>query len=252
MGLLLSRKGLISILSFQQFLSKYGFLKPLRLDEGQSKEADYTLSGERLHMRVQEGRSASRAGIETDVSAKAPDFISGLRQFQVMSGLPETGIFDDATKAAMNKPRCGVPDRAAHTGSSVKNNSTGSAPAAQAQHPVASNATINVTDDQSDRSPRPASPRQKRHLLTLLSKRRPNQEASNLRQIAFSKQLLKWRLIGEGYSSQLSIDDQRYIFKLAFRMWSEVSPLEFMEDVHSPLAEIDIRLGFGTGESVVC
>ncbi|XP_048843840.1 matrix metallopeptidase-21 isoform X1 [Brienomyrus brachyistius] len=232
----------------RQFLSKYGFLKSLRLDESQSEEADYSPGGERLHTRIQEGRAASRAGIESDVGVDTPDFISGLRQFQVTSGLPETGVFDDATKAAMNKPRCGVPDRVSPTASSVKDNSSGSAPA----DPLASNATINVTDNQSDQSPKPASAREKRHLLTLLSKRRPKPEAGNLRQIAFSKQLLKWRLFGEGYSSQLSIDDQRYIFKLAFRMWSEVSPLEFIEDTLSPLAEIDIRLGFGTGRHLGC
>ncbi|CAM4712620.1 unnamed protein product [Leuciscus chuanchicus] len=70
--------------------------------------------------------------------------------------------------------------------------------------------------------------------------------------MAFSKSLLKWRLIGEGYSSQLSIDEQKYIFRLAFRMWSEVSPLQFVEDVHSPLEDIDIRLGFGTGRHLGC
>lgn len=55
--------------------------------------------------------------------------------------------------------------------------------------------------------------------------------------------------LGEGYSSQLTIQDQRHIISLAFRMWSEVSPLDFVEDTFSPLEFVDIKLGFGTGGS---
>ncbi|CDR18065.1 unnamed protein product [Oncorhynchus mykiss] len=58
--------------------------------------------------------------------------------------------------------------------------------------------------------------------------------------------------LGEGYSSQLTIQDQRHIISLAFRMWSEVSPLEFIEDTSSPLADVDIKLGFGTGRHLGC
>lgn len=35
-------------------------------------------------------------------------------------------------------------------------------------------------------------------------------------------------------------------------MWSEVSPLEFIEDTSSPLADVDIKLGFGTGRHLGC
>lgn len=65
---------------------------------------------------------------------------------------------------------------------------------------------------------------------------------------AFSKKTLTWRLVGEAYSSQLSVDEQRYIFKLAFRMWSEVTPLNFQEDLIAPGAMVDIKLGFGRGK----
>lgn len=54
--------------------------------------------------------------------------------------------------------------------------------------------------------------------------------------------------MGEGYSSQLSVEEQRYIFRLAFRMWSEVTPLDFREDLTGPAATIDIKLGFGRGK----
>lgn len=89
--------------------------------------------------------------------------------------------------------------------------------------------------------------RKKEPLASLISKSRRKRDLTLTGHMAFSKKVLNWRLIGEGYSSQLTIDDQRYIFRLAFRMWSEVSPLEFVEDTHAPLEDVDIRLGFGTG-----
>uniref|UniRef100_A0A8C2X6B4 Matrix metallopeptidase 21 n=1 Tax=Cyclopterus lumpus TaxID=8103 RepID=A0A8C2X6B4_CYCLU len=94
--------------------------------------------------------------------------------------------------------------------------------------------------------------RRKRQLATLVAKSRHRRDLSESGYMAFSKRVLKWRLIGEGYSSQLSVEDQRYIFRLAFRMWSEVSPLEFVEDRRSPLEDVDIRLGFGTGRHLGC
>ncbi|XP_010867071.2 matrix metallopeptidase-21 [Esox lucius] len=100
----------------------------------------------------------------------------------------------------------------------------------------------------------PAVVRKKRHLASLLSKRRQRREVRGQEwgHMAFSKTVLKWRLIGEGYSSQLTIEDQRQIFGVAFRMWSEVTPLEFVEDTRSPLEDVDIRLGFGTGRHLGC
>ncbi|XP_078264411.1 LOW QUALITY PROTEIN: uncharacterized protein LOC144598303 [Rhinoraja longicauda] len=71
-------------------------------------------------------------------------------------------------------------------------------------------------------------------------------------QMAFSKSRLRWRILDEGYSSQLTIDDQKMILRLAFRMWSEVTPLIFIEDLTSPAAEIDIKLGFGTKRHLGC
>uniref|UniRef100_A0A7N6BVU7 Peptidase metallopeptidase domain-containing protein n=1 Tax=Anabas testudineus TaxID=64144 RepID=A0A7N6BVU7_ANATE len=170
------------------FLSRYGFFKP-------SDQDDYN----------------------TPTESEA--FISALKEFQQISGLPVTGVFDEATKVAMNKPRCGVPDK-----------------------------EIDLTASSE------AVRRRKRHLATLVSRSRSRhkRDLSESGYMAFSKKVLRWRLIGEGYSSQLSIEEQRYILKLAFRMWSEVSPLEFVEDTRSPLEDVDIRLGFGTGRHLGC
>uniref|UniRef100_A0A3P8NLG3 Peptidase metallopeptidase domain-containing protein n=1 Tax=Astatotilapia calliptera TaxID=8154 RepID=A0A3P8NLG3_ASTCA len=171
-------------------------------------------------------RAAHRAGDQQGYSRQNENqaFISALKEFQRVSGLPVTGVFDEATKLAMNKPRCGVPDK--ETGLTIP---------------------VITTAPQSS-----AVRRKKEPLASLISKSRRKRDLTPTGHMAFSKKVLNWRLIGEGYSSQLTIDDQRYIFRLAFRMWSEVSPLEFVEDTHAPLEDVDIRLGFGTGRHLGC
>lgn len=268
---------------------------------------------------IQEGVSSphSRDGAQDDDAGsgltESLAFITALEEFQRVSGLPVTGVLDDATKEAMNKPRCGVPDNkmdldtseAPEDGGSSDDgngfrstfNETDGNNTASNSSAVTSGSfegdTFNQNDTDSvltgfsndtsrndtedfrlydaisnntsasssynDTAPQSvnssvqvrqgkAARRRKRHLASLVKKRH-KRDVSEAGHMAFSKSLLKWRLIGEGYSSQLSIEDQRYIFRLAFRMWSEVSPLEFVEDSHSPLEDVDIRLGFGTGGS---
>lgn len=262
---------------------------------------------------IEEGLSSpllSRDGAPTLNS----EFVSALEEFQRVSGLPVTGLLDDATKEAMNKPRCGVPDSkieldAAGTaakeegsdpaqeekslrsafnetdGNSTASNSSAANKSLEGDS-FAANDTESVLADFSNHTGRNhsedfpldddgvfndtlangsynssfglgmtgsnipvvsnrAAVRRKRSL----TRRRRRRDLSQPGHMAFSKSLLRWRLIGEGYSSQLSIQDQRYIFRLAFRMWSEVSPLDFLEDTKSPLEDVDIRLGFGTGGS---
>lgn len=213
-------------------------------------------------------------------------FISALEEFQRVSGLPVTGVFDEATKEAMNKPRCGVPDKEVDRNAAVDPESSPTASDTvnetvanrtvtnssvstgsfedEAYHlndtddfglkgHISNNTSVNGSHDgdTGNTSGRTfqsqVGQRRKHHPATLISKNRQRRDVSERGYVAFSKRLLKWRLIGEGYSSQLTVEDQRYIFRLAFRMWSEVSPLEFVEDMRSPLEEVDIRLGFGTG-----
>lgn len=276
-----------------------------------------------LHDTIQEGtslhqsRDGARDGDHDDHNSftESQAFIAALEEFQRVSGLPVTGVFDTATKEAMNKPRCGVPDKEIdlntpvapeNSGPSDNENSSSSTFNETDGNNTASNTSFvtansfeddifnfndtesvltgisndtsrNYTEDfnlydhisnntsanssydnDTDRQTvntsvgvhqSKAVQRRKRHLATLVSKKRHKRDLSETGYMAFSKRLLKWRLMGEGYSSQLSIEDQRYIFRLAFRMWSEVSPLGFAEDTHSPLEDVDIRLGFGTGRS---
>lgn len=214
-----------------------------------------------------------------DPDGASQSFISALEEFQRVSGLPVTGVFDEATKEAMNKPRCGVPDKEvdrnaavdpassssasdtvnetdanrAATNSSVSEDRLNDTDGFDLKGHISNNASVNGSHD-GDMGNTSTSAHQSQaghhrthHLATLIPKNRQRRDVSERGYVAFSKRLLKWRLIGEGYSSQLTVEEQRYIFRLAFRMWSEVSPLEFVEDMRSPLEEVDIRLGFGTG-----
>nr|CBN81561.1 Matrix metalloproteinase-21 [Dicentrarchus labrax] len=306
---------------------KYGFIKPVNWEEIQFEDSDNSFNEDfldDLQDTIQEGTSVhhsrdaprDRDQDDQDSLTKSQAFISALEEFQKVSGLPVTGVFDEATKVAMNKPRCGVPDKeidlnapvapenssASDTANSFSDafNETDSNNTASNSFGTAnsfeddtfsfndtegvvteiSNDTSNYKKDfnsfdhilndtslnsshginmdsqtlniSSNNRQSEAVRRRKRHLATLVSKNRHKRDLSETGYMAFSKRVLKWRLIGEGYSSQLSVEDQRYIFRLAFRMWSEVSPLEFVEDTHSPLEDVDIRLGFGTGRHLGC
>uniref|UniRef100_A0A671Y5T4 Matrix metallopeptidase 21 n=1 Tax=Sparus aurata TaxID=8175 RepID=A0A671Y5T4_SPAAU len=209
--------------SAELFLSRYGFIMPVNWEEVQFEGSDASFNDDFLDNfqdLIQEGTSSQ-------------EFISALEEFQRVSGLPVTGLLDEATKLAMNKPRCGVPDKEIDLNAPV----------------TPENIMVSISTDIHQSQ---AVRRRKRHLATLVSKNRRRRDLSETGYMAFSKRVLKWRLIGEGYSSQLSVEDQRYIFRLAFRMWSEVSPLEFVEDTRSPLEDVDIRLGFGTGRHLGC
>lgn len=63
----------------------------------------------------------------------------------------------------------------------------------------------------------------------------------------FEKQLVKWRLLDTGYSTRIPVEDQRATIDLAFRMWSEVIPLKFVEETDGDIQSVDIEVAFGKG-----
>lgn len=215
-------------------------MKPVSWESIQSPDVD--IFSEDTESLVQEGTSSSHSGD----AGHPPDFVRALLEFQRVSGLPLTGVFDDATKVAMNKPRCGVTDQEedqTETTGATEDTDESSELLNTTETPQSNDTDVGVVQNGTFDK---AEAKKQRHLQTLIRRRKRSTGAS-WGYAAFSKSILTWRLIGEGYSSQLSVDEQRYVFRLAFRMWSEVSPLQFVEDLHSPLDQIDIRLGFGTG-----
>uniref|UniRef100_A0A3Q3X7M9 Peptidase metallopeptidase domain-containing protein n=1 Tax=Mola mola TaxID=94237 RepID=A0A3Q3X7M9_MOLML len=213
------------------FLSRYGFIKPVNWEEIQLEDLEPSSHSDLLD----DFEGIIQEGTSSHYSRDSRVFVSALEEFQRVSALPVTGVFDEATKEAMNKPRCGVPDKEVDPNDPVRSH----------RRRQSVNISVDVHESRAVR-------RRKRHLAALVAKNRRRRDLSEAGYMAFSKRVLKWRLIGEGYSSQLSIEDQRYIFRLAFRMWSEVSPLQFVEDTRSPLEDVDIRLGFGTGRHLGC
>ncbi|KAM7073446.1 matrix metalloproteinase-21 [Molossus nigricans] len=199
----------------QRFLSKYGWAE-------RRPGAGFAAPGHRSPRRDPPPAGARGAALA-----------QSLRRFQEVNALPASGKLDAATLAAMNRPRCGVPD---------------TRPQLQAQVPSTAP------------RPRPAPPgprpraRPRRSLQTPLPGPdwQPGGSPQGGGTRAFAKRTLTWRLVREGYSSQLSLEEQRYIFRLAFRMWSEVIPLNFLEDLSGPGATIDIKLGFGRGRHLGC
>ncbi|XP_077407363.1 matrix metallopeptidase-21 [Vanacampus margaritifer] len=297
--------------SAELFLSRYGFMKPVMWEETRDRYEALDGNGgflDDLQASIQEGTSVphSRDRLPSDGANHA--FTAALQDFQRLSGLPVTGAFDDATREAMNKPRCGVPDKEMEqeaegpvevlgpepeleslafdvdnsTSLETFNETDGNDTISHTLPSGANDSEINLvninstvsdlydtnttdsgldftakstsTDNPSAKTrPSPAVARRKRRLAALVSeRRRRKRDLSETGHVAFSKNVLRWRLMGEGYSNQLSIQEQRYVFRLAFRMWSEVSPLQFLEDNRSPLEDIDIRLGFGTGRHLGC
>ncbi|KAG1681472.1 Matrix metalloproteinase-21 [Nymphon striatum] len=65
-------------------------------------------------------------------------------------------------------------------------------------------------------------------------------------------EIITWRLVRSGYSNQLTVVSQKAALTLAFRMWSEIIPLLFVEDNFSPIRDIDIQIAFGKGTHMNC
>ncbi|XP_072485131.1 matrix metalloproteinase-21 [Notamacropus eugenii] len=211
--------------SAQLFLSKYGWT------EGSS-------GGMAASMPRPRGKLLGGLGGD-------PGLMKAIAKFQSFSQLPVTGQLDEATLAAMNQPRCGMPDR-------QPVQKVTSLPLALGPG-LAQRQRVPLSNQPRGGSASPSAKVRKKRFLQRLS--RQEQEPGPPRapgRRAFSRKLLRWRLVGEGYSSQLSDEEQRFIFRLAFRMWSEVTPLTFKEDRFSPAALIDIKLGFGRGRHLGC
>jgi len=59
---------------------------------------------------------------------------------------------------------------------------------------------------------------------------------------------VRWRLLDDGYSSKIPLAEQKSRLELSFRMWSEVTPIKFVEDRQTSILDIDILIAFGKRE----
>lgn len=210
--------------------------------------------------------SESPSSIQPDIPeppepALNPRFIGALKRFQEANRLQVTGELDAATREAMNAPRCGVPDRKILKVEKNEDvNPTESDISMPESTQDADDSQVTVTAPSSlstserirrelmDKSTRVRPPAHTPELGSHVRKKRSDLLKPGTKKGAFSKRTIKWRLLGEGYSVWLTIPQQRSILLRAFRIWSEVVPLNFEEDLASPAHLIDIKLGFGTRE----
>ena len=61
-------------------------------------------------------------------------------------------------------------------------------------------------------------------------------------------QVVTWRILADGISGKIPINEQMSKIGLAFRMWSEVIPLTFREMVEDHVTNVDILIAFGKRE----
>ncbi|XP_038641427.1 matrix metalloproteinase-21-like [Scyliorhinus canicula] len=241
--------------SAQKFLARYGWTKPVNWEDTSYQDAatatDEDPAPPDLMSLIHEDLQVSKQiDPSTSQDTESSAFIQALKSFQATNGLAVTGSLDPATREAMNTPRCGVPDQKSNPHLQSSHNATlaanGTDGKANQTHTVEVNAT------------RGGLVRRKRFLHHHLfhgrrsrGRRREFADGS-ISGLAFRKRKLKWRLLSEGYSSQLSVPEQRDAIRLAFRLWSEVTPIDFEEDRRSSPSGMDITLAFGTGRHLGC
>uniref|UniRef100_UPI00398F0FAA matrix metalloproteinase-21-like n=1 Tax=Pristiophorus japonicus TaxID=55135 RepID=UPI00398F0FAA len=239
----------------RKFLAKYGWTQPvnweaiLHQDTATAAGEDpappdlMSLIGEDIKVPSQTDPSTHRA-------TESPAFARALKDFQETNGLPATGVLDAPTREAMNAPRCGVPDQKTLPDAQLPLNATSSPSGTEGTGQAAGvGAKANATTS--------GLVREKRFLRRLFRGRKSRGRRTevadgNVSGLAFGKRKLKWRLLSEGYSSQLPVAEQRAAIRLAFRLWSEVTPVDFEEELGSSVSAVDITLGFGTGRHLGC
>ncbi|XP_077137356.1 matrix metalloproteinase-21-like [Ranitomeya variabilis] len=257
----------------QKYLWKYGWIEPVRWDSLLSRTAP-SASGENVApadisslLREDKSFSSTQPVIhELPEPSINPRFIRALKKFQEANRLKVTGELDEATQEAMSAPRCGVPDRKipevekneyvnpTEIATSIPYNGQ----KAEYLHFTSSATPIMPSSERIRREMMGAKKRiqsqlgDNQELGRHVRKKRSDLIKAGTKNGAFSKPTIKWRLLGEGYSVWLTINQQRSILMRAFRIWSEVVPLNFEEDLISPAHLIDIKLGFGTRRHLGC
>ncbi|XP_078421440.1 matrix metalloproteinase-21-like [Cetorhinus maximus] len=241
-----------AFLFYQKFLARYGWTKPVNWEDISHQDAAVSTEDpappDLMSLIKEDLEVSNQMDPATNQVTESPAFIQALKAFQESNGLAVTGILDPPTREAMNTPRCGVPDRKSIPHVQLSLNATLSMNGTDKTNQT-SETKVNVT--------RSGLVRKKRFLHRLFhgrkSRGRRREVADgNVSGLAFGKRKLKWRLLSEGYSSQLSVLEQRVAIRLAFRLWSEVTPIDFEEDLRSSVSVMDITLAFGTGHHLGC
>ncbi|XP_051870392.1 matrix metalloproteinase-21-like [Pristis pectinata] len=240
---------IVTIRTAEEYLKKFGWGQPVDWEQqvtgkDMAPKEEHSFP-EEVPQIMTEGLSGEAVtGNTPKASTNNPSYIQNLKDFQEANGLIPTGVLDNATLEVMNLPRCGVPDKMLLENSSLANRTS-------------RNEFINSSLESTQPATEQRSIRKKRFLASLVEHSRKKRDSLDAlggasTSMGFSKRKLKWRLMDEAFTIQMSVEQQKNILGLAFRMWSEVTPLQFEEDLVSLPADIDIKLGFGTGQHLGC
>ncbi|KAM9330219.1 matrix metalloproteinase-21-like [Gastrophryne carolinensis] len=241
----------------QNYLWKYGWIEPVHWDSlpfrGVPSMSEENVAPPDISILLREGQapSAPPEASQGPEPTLNPRFIGALKRFQEANGLQVTGELDDATRKTMNAPRCGVPDRKVKDLEKPGDGTETNSDVSKEEDLTTAVPTISASGELSQ------APEQEDNNLLVRLRRHVRKKRGYLlkagkKKGAFTKPVIKWRLLGEGYSVWLPIEQQRSILMRAFRIWSEVVPLNFEEDLTSPAHRVDIKLGFGTRRHLGC
>ncbi|KAI8492856.1 determination of heart left/right asymmetry [Branchiostoma belcheri] len=222
----------------QSFLERLGYFQPVDWESTLDRSRQTIFEPEDVapdifsdfdpSVMVEEVEGMGRDG-EPTIGVDDEEFKEAIRKFQQANNLTVTGVLDDATRNKMNEPRCGNPD---HT---LAKNGTKAAPLAASNITSDSFADTNATSNNATvhvekRATEDASAGSSRKRQSVLKTWMERQEERRKKRGIFVNNYVTWRLLGEGYSSQLDADLQLAVIQQAFRMWSEVIPPLFRPD----------------------
>ncbi|XP_048746011.2 matrix metallopeptidase-21-like isoform X2 [Ostrea edulis] len=215
---------------------------------------------------------------------------TAIRDYQIKYKLPVTGILDDVTRKFMSTSRCGNADKDAPEdpalpgvfeenddnlyNSNSKISIMDSVNRRRWRRNARDTVLMNVLTSESVRhqnmlrrtkyikeyaekykidllKPYTVEERQKRSVIAHIRNNSLNGEPVWDGQ-KFTKNYIRWRMLRDGFSTRIPVEEQRASLQLAFRMWSEVIPIIFEEDKTGDINRVDIEIAFGRGSHQNC
>jgi matrix metalloproteinase-21 len=213
---------------------------------------------------------------------------TAIRDYQIKYKLPVTGILDDVTRKFMSTSRCGNADKDAPEdptlpgvfeensdnlyNSNSRNSIIDSVNRRRWRRNAKDTVLMNVLTSESVRhqnilrrtkyikeyaekykidllKPYTVKERQKRSVIAHVRNSSLDGEPVWDGQ-KFTKNYIRWRMLRDGFSTRIPVEEQRASLQLAFRMWSEVIPIIFEEDKTGDINRVDIEIAFGRGNSL--
>lgn len=255
-------------------LEKYGYL---RCKVGRRRRSAENLTDHHT-FNVAEGNGRSCSDDEIK---------SAIKEYQKKYKLPETGVVDETTRKFMSTSRCGNSDSdnnpdlepvdfQTNLEKMVENsNKFQSGVTTKRRWKRSAHNTVLLKLLVGDSSKKHSARRRHNFLINHINKLKQedplwlqperhkrsinihiNETGANGGKIRdgqkFTKHDIRWRLLKTGISTRIPVEEQRASLNMAFRMWSEVIPLKFEEDLSGDIKAVDIEVAFGRGSHQNC